>query len=786
VTNVTVLKAFTMNALNKKITLLFITITILFGLNQDLKAQRLDISGNVSYSRVGNLVTLNAGRVDHYVNPFYYQSGTLYLQLWTCLTPFNGLQTSLGYKVAEATIDPLWAGYFYSNVSQTVPFFAPPDGTYYMVMVLAESDGFQRLTVDWHNFSNTETFGYVPPPPPVVTPPSIVSQPSGLSVTAGASATFSVSANGTSPSYQWYKDGSPISGATGATYAISSTQVSDAGSYTVTVSNTAGSVTSNAAKLTVGPPPPSITSQPLAAQILNAGSTATLSVSASGMALRYQGTKGNTSNPVGGNSSSFTTPSLATNSSYWVRVSNAGESVDSSESVIVVWTQGIRVGDQFSANLSPLTSGGKTLKLVGKLPVGLSLNTNTWQISGIVSGNAGNFTPNIQVIQNKAVLQTISIPISVGNFPTSLLGNYEALLKGQNGAPFGVFKLTTGKNVWTASLETLGQARRTAKGSFVLQQGAESVSIEAKFAATKTAPAIALNFTLDGGSPYLFGTHGAGALGGFKMIDSLATATKPILYNLIMDQGTVDALDKPAGKGWASGSFAKTGIGAFKGMLGDATACSFSLRLSVTGQAILWAQPYANKNSFIGGVVDLVDLVPNANNYEALEPRVSWVKVADSKTLSYPGGFSFENLSVSGSSWLVPATHTALGNSLGWLGGEKCTVRIYGAGLSNESQSGTVKLPTEFTLDKAFKLVAPVNASTVKWSGSILKGTGGFSGSFTLPAGLAANTIAGAGAASGLLLQDDKWGVTTGLGLIKVPISGTKGSFRTAALALEQ
>lgn len=253
---VAVLKALTMSILNKKITPALIAIFILFGLKADLKAQRLDISGDVSYFRVGNLVTLNAGRIDHYINPFYYQSGTLYLQLWTCLTPFNGLQTSLGYKVAEATLNPLSAGYFYPNVSQTVPFYAPPDGTYFMVMVLAESDGYQRLTVDWHNFSNTETFGFVPPPPPVVTTPSITSQPSGLNVTAGASATFSVSANGTSPSYQWYKNGSAISGATGASHTISNAQASDAGNYTVTVFNTAGSVTSNAATLTVSTPPP--------------------------------------------------------------------------------------------------------------------------------------------------------------------------------------------------------------------------------------------------------------------------------------------------------------------------------------------------------------------------------------------------------------------------------------------------------------------------------------------------------------------------------------------------
>ncbi|OYT86912.1 MAG: hypothetical protein CFE46_14290 [Burkholderiales bacterium PBB6] len=84
------------------------------------------------------------------------------------------------------------------------------------------------------------------------TVPTISSQPASLSVAAGASASFSVTATGSGTlAYQWFKDGTAISGATAATYSVSSTTSSDAGSYTVTVSNSAGSVTSSAAVLTV-------------------------------------------------------------------------------------------------------------------------------------------------------------------------------------------------------------------------------------------------------------------------------------------------------------------------------------------------------------------------------------------------------------------------------------------------------------------------------------------------------------------------------------------------------
>jgi outer membrane protein assembly factor BamB len=85
------------------------------------------------------------------------------------------------------------------------------------------------------------------------TAPQISAQPANQTVTVGQTAIFSVAATGTAPlQYQWRKNGSAISGATGSSYTTPATVSTDTGSsFTVVVTNAAGSITSNAATLTV-------------------------------------------------------------------------------------------------------------------------------------------------------------------------------------------------------------------------------------------------------------------------------------------------------------------------------------------------------------------------------------------------------------------------------------------------------------------------------------------------------------------------------------------------------
>ena len=85
----------------------------------------------------------------------------------------------------------------------------------------------------------------------VLTAPVITSQPIDRLVSQYQSTSFAVTANGDLLQYQWRKNGNSITGAVSALYSIISAQPTDAGTYSVLVSNPAGSVASSNVGLTV-------------------------------------------------------------------------------------------------------------------------------------------------------------------------------------------------------------------------------------------------------------------------------------------------------------------------------------------------------------------------------------------------------------------------------------------------------------------------------------------------------------------------------------------------------
>jgi hypothetical protein len=177
---------------------------------------------------------------------------------------------------------------------------------------------------------------------PKATLPSITSQPANQTVTVGQTATFSVAATGTAPlSYQWQKGGANISGANAANYTTGATAATDSGSkFDVVVTNSAGTITSNSAVLTVNAAgvAPTISTQP-ANQTVVAGQTAAFTVIAAGTApLTYQWQM-NGANISGAESSSYTTPVTTTGASgeqFRVTVTNSFGAISSNLATLTV------------------------------------------------------------------------------------------------------------------------------------------------------------------------------------------------------------------------------------------------------------------------------------------------------------------------------------------------------------------------------------------------------------------------------------------------------------------
>lgn len=155
-------------------------------------------------------------------------------------------------------------------------------------------------------------------------------------------ATFSVTATGTAPiTYQWQKNGTNISGATAATYTTPTTSLADNGArFDLVVSNSAATVTSSSATLTVNPTTsaPTITTQP-ANQTVTVGPTATFAVVATGTSpFSYQWQK-NGVNISAATAASYTTPATVAadnGASFDVVVSNSVGTVTSSSATLTV------------------------------------------------------------------------------------------------------------------------------------------------------------------------------------------------------------------------------------------------------------------------------------------------------------------------------------------------------------------------------------------------------------------------------------------------------------------
>jgi len=147
------------------------------------------------------------------------------------------------------------------DITQSPPIPLTAGRKYYLEAYYKEGGGGDNLAVAAKPDDGTPIAAASAPVPGSMLAPYddavvILAQPAARTVQAGHPAAFSVSASGAGPlGYQWRKDGANLAGATGAALSFAAAAPSDAGVYSVVVSNGINSVTSLGAALSVAAVP---------------------------------------------------------------------------------------------------------------------------------------------------------------------------------------------------------------------------------------------------------------------------------------------------------------------------------------------------------------------------------------------------------------------------------------------------------------------------------------------------------------------------------------------------
>jgi hypothetical protein len=517
-----------------------------------------------------------------------------------------------------------------------------------------------------------------------VTQPVITVQPSG-GVLANGSATLSVTATGSGLTYQWKKDGVDVSGATSASYTANA-----AGTYSVVVTNTAGSATSSNAIVTAPVTLPVITVQPSSGVLANG--SATLSVTATGAGLTYQWSRGSAV-LLGANASEFT---AFVTGSYSVTVTNSAGSVTSQTAVVTAEVKPsidlASITGEFQGLLEPVSSSdaGQHGLITATIAKPIGKNQVSVMVSGKVRRASGtqSFIGRIDASGNVA--------FTSNNLPW-------LNISGTNGA-----RLT---------LEVVASSGGSVIEGKLTRAGVDLAELTAKRTVVPTTSQR--------------GRYTAG---------------------LELEEGQASGL--PEGDGHATTFVSATGA-AFVARLADGSSTSSAMKITESDDAPLFAPLYSGKGLLLG----MVRFAQNESGNDASSAGMRWFRSAN---LLSPSGFKdgwptglLLNLA-------AEKYDSTKGFGLANVSGLTLNFSAEGADLVNDV-SGVVTLSS--------KNVLTATPGSVKLSTALNATTGLITGSFTLPNAKVATKFSAvvlqkSGAATGFFINGS--GLQTKSGLIQI------------------
>lgn len=256
--------------------------------------------------------------------------------------------------------------------------------------------------------------------------PTITTHPVGGAMQTGSVRNLSVVATGGTLTYQWFKGANAIIGATASTYSLGPVAFSDAGTYTVRVTNLNGSVTSNPAVITVDDPI-GISSFPPPTLNVNLGASASIAVVATGTNLSYQWSK-NGNAIIGANAATYTIPTTVAGDagSYVVTVSNPLSTLSlSPTNLIIIFpppvittqpiSQTVALGQ--SASFTVVANGQGLSYSWGKVGSGPIAGTNapTYSIPSVTANDVGGYF--VVVSNNGGQAGSVTVFLTVTGAP---------------------------------------------------------------------------------------------------------------------------------------------------------------------------------------------------------------------------------------------------------------------------------------------------------------------------------------------------------------------------------
>jgi outer membrane protein assembly factor BamB len=246
--------------------------------------------------------------------------------------------------------------------------------------------------------------------------PTVATAPAAQTTLAGNSVTLNVVPAGSAPfTFQWHRDGEPIAGATNNTLALGVVKSAASGSYTVTIKNFGGTVTSPAAVITVNPP----------TRISNLSVLTSLSSPTDNFTLGYVG---------GGNATSGTKPLVLRAAGPSLGALGVGGTLDDPKLELFAGSAKTGENDNWGGS-APLTSA---LAAVGAFPysaptskdaattAGITTRDNSVKISAASEGTglviaeiydatqSADFSITTPRLLNVSVLKSLGTGLTVG------------------------------------------------------------------------------------------------------------------------------------------------------------------------------------------------------------------------------------------------------------------------------------------------------------------------------------------------------------------------------------